>query len=152
MDCKQISENLIDYIDLKLDSDTSKLVDKHISKCENCQKEYNELKTLFGNIEQKEEVQPDLSLKNNFAKMLAEEKELQSNLSDSKVIQLQIPNKKIIWQIAAAVALLLTGFLSGYQFNNPDSNKSIQTEQLTEMKNDVDEMQRMMVFNLLKNE
>lgn len=152
MDCEQISEHLIDYIDLKLDSDTTEIVKNHISECENCRKEYNELKALFGNIEQKEEIQPDISLKSNFLKMLEAEKELQANESDTKMIQLRIPNKNIIWQIAAAITLLITGFLSGYQFKNTDSNKSIQAEQLTEMKNDVDEMKRMMVFNLLKNE
>ncbi len=152
MKCEQISEHLIDYIDLKLDSDTTEIIKRHILECENCQKEYNELKKLFDNIEQNEEIKPDVSLKNNFNRILEEEKKLQTNQSDIKVIQLRIPNKKIIWQIAAAITLLITGFLSGYQFNNTDSNKSVKDKQLTEMKNDVDEMKKMMVFNLLKNE
>ncbi len=152
MNCKQISEYLIDYIDLKLDDDTSKLIEKHISECKNCQKEYNELKDLFDNIEQKEEILPDISLKNNFKKMLEDEKELQTKQLSQRVIQLRIPNKRIVWQVAAAVALLLTGFLSGYQLKNSNTKETSQTEQIAEMKNDVDEMKRMMIFNLLKNE
>lgn len=152
MKCKQISEHLIDYIDLKLDKQTFEIIDKHISECENCRKEYNELKDLFGDIKQKDEVQPDISLKNNFMKMIEDEKRLQSRETKTKVIQLKIPDKKNIWQMAAAIALLLTGFLSGYQFQGTGSDKSVQAEQFTEMKNDVDEMKRMMVFNLLKNE
>ena len=152
MDCKQISEYLIDYIDLKLDGDNSKLINKHISECENCQKEYSELKELFGNIKRKEKVQPDISLRNNFMKMLEDEKRQQTNQLSQKVIQLQIPNKRIVWQVAAAIALLLTGFLTGYQIKNNNTNETLQAEQLSEMKNDVDEMKRMMVFNLLKNE
>jgi len=152
MNCEQISEHLIDYIDFKLDSHTTEIIEKHIFECENCRKEYNQLKELFSNIKQKEEVQPDKSLKNNFIKMIANEKKLQKNQLNSKVIQLQIPGKKIIWQTAAAIALLLTGFLSGYQFKNSDTNETVQAEQLTEMKSDMDQMKRMMVFNLLKNE
>ena len=152
MDCEHMSEHLIDYIDLKLDSDTTEIIRKHISECENCQKEYNELKDLFGKINQKEEVQPDISLKNNFMKILEDEKKLQTKQLSPQVIQLRIPNKRIIWQVAAAVALLLTGFLSGYEFRNSSTKETSQIEQITEMKNDVDEMKRMMVFNLLKNE
>ena len=133
MNCEQISDHLIEYIDLKLDIDTSEKIKNHISKCENCRKEYNELKELFGNIKKNEEMLPDISLKNNFIKMLEDEKKLQTNESSQKVIQLKITNKKIIWQIAAAIALLITGFLSGYQFKNTDTNNSVQAEQISEM-------------------
>jgi len=148
MNCEQISEQLIDYIDLKLDSDTSRLIEKHISECANCQKEHGELQQLFGEIKEKHELQPDSKIRNNFMQLISDEKKQQG----TKVIRLTIPLKRIAWQSVAAIALLLTGFLSGYQVRNNTHNETVATEQLTEMKNDVDEMKRIMVINLLKNE
>jgi len=152
MDCKQISGHLIDYIDLKLDNNTAKIVEKHIAGCENCEKEYVELNMLFDKIKSTEEVQPDVSLKNNFMQILADEKRQQKKQIKTKVVKLQIPSNKILWQTAAAIALLITGFLAGYQFNNDDTMSNVQSNQLAEMKSSVDEMKKMMVFNLLKNE
>lgn len=152
MNCKQISEHIIGYIDLNLDNQTANEIEKHISECENCQKEYKEMKKLSKNIQQKKEVKPDESLRENFMQMLEDEKKLQLKESNTKVIQLRVPRKSFIWQIAAAVVLLLIGFLSGYQLNSSGSSEIILADQVTEMKNDVDEMKRMMVFNLLKNE
>jgi hypothetical protein len=151
MECAQISEYLIDYIDLKLDEQICKEVDIHLEKCESCSKEFSELKDLFKAIDTTENHVPGKELKESFAKALDIEKN--KNILSTKLMYQSIFVKyKLVWQIAAAIMLLFTGYLSGYNMKTRQLLNNNQTQQLNEMQNDVSEMKRMMALNLLKDE
>lgn len=59
MDCKNIEGILIDYIEHELKPDEQKQVEEHLSACDNCQKQLNELKQLFANLDQERVLEPD---------------------------------------------------------------------------------------------
>ncbi len=51
MNCQDTSENIIDFIDNKLDIQTNEKIENHIATCAKCKAEYNEMKHVLGEIE-----------------------------------------------------------------------------------------------------
>jgi phosphoribosylformylglycinamidine (FGAM) synthase PurS component len=146
MNCNTVSTYIIDFIDNKLDSNTSSKIAKHIEECPSCKIEYNQTKDIFSSIEKMPLKEPGTELRMSFNEILAKEKAEQQSIN-SKVIKLK--NYKALWQVAAAILLLFSGYLVGYNSNV----KSVKDEQVAEMQNDISEMkQQMQAINLLKNE
>jgi hypothetical protein len=50
-ECKKIQEMLIDYFSDELTENEKKFTDAHLSSCEACQKEFQQLKTVYSNID-----------------------------------------------------------------------------------------------------
>ncbi len=150
MNCNTVSNYIIDFIDNKLDSNTSSEIAKHIEECPSCKIEYAQTKDIFLSIEKIPLKEPGTKLKMSFNEILEKEKARQKaeqKPSETKIIKLK--NYRILWQVAAAVLLLVSGYLAGYNTNV----KSVSTEQVSIMQNDIKEMkQQMQAISLLKNE
>ncbi len=59
MNCKEIKENIIDYLLGELDSLLEIRINEHLLSCERCQKEVTKIETLFERMKDKKEVAPD---------------------------------------------------------------------------------------------
>lgn len=114
MSCTEIENNIIDYIDGILAPEDVKMIESHINSCNSCKGAYQETKQLFSAFSEEPISQPTANLRTSFEQMLEKEKQEQT-----KVISLSTSDKnsyKSILQIAASVAILLTGYLlGGYQ-------------------------------------
>lgn len=114
MSCTEIENSIIDYIDGLLAPEDAKMIENHISLCNSCKKVYQETKQLFSAFSEEPIAQPTANLRTSFEQILEKEKQEQT-----KVISLSTSNKnsyKNVLQIAASVAILLTGYLlGGYQ-------------------------------------
>ncbi|WP_299221555.1 HEAT repeat domain-containing protein [uncultured Aquimarina sp.] len=118
MNCNQIEEQLIDYLDNNLDQKEHRVIATHLTTCNSCQESLQELQLVFGGIDNDPVELPDASMKVNFEEMLQKEKEI---LSDSKIVSLRKNSKnswKTVLQIAATVALIVSAYFYGKQENN----------------------------------
>ncbi|MFD2563353.1 HEAT repeat domain-containing protein [Aquimarina rubra] len=139
MNCKQIQELLIDYLDGNLDQKEHQVITAHLTICNSCQESLQELQLIFDGIDQDPEELPDASMKVNFEEMLQKEKE---TLSDSKIVSLQ-KNTKNSWrtvlQIAATVALIVSAYFYGKQQNNESFSQemAVLEEEKVQLKQEV---------------
>jgi hypothetical protein len=130
INCTEIENKVVDYIDGSLSEKESALIKKHIAGCNTCKEVYEETNSLMNSFVNEPIAKPSEKLKTSFEQMLAKEKKAQS-----KVIPLHSNKKnsfKGMLQIAASVAILFTGYLiGGYQEsqNTQQEIASFQNEQ-----------------------
>lgn len=146
MDCNKISYFLIDYLDENLDKKIYAEVKLHLENCEKCTRELSHNQKLFKEIDNADVQLPGNELKKAFVDMLEKEKRMEDNSGISKVSL--FTKYKMVWQIAAAVLLLFTGYFLGSNKNNI----SPANDKLTEMHNELTEVKQMMALSLLNNE
>ena len=70
MECNDIKELFIDYIDGNLDSDETRIVDEHLSSCEACSSELASMKAIWLEIDNIEIEQISGNVKRNIDKMI----------------------------------------------------------------------------------
>lgn len=130
MNCTKTEHIIVDYIDGALLKEEMNAVQNHLAVCTSCQKVYEETKQLFTAFSEEPIAKPSANLRTSFEQILEQEKEKQT-----KVVKLVPSNNnsyKSVLQIAASVAILLTGYLfGGYQEskNHQQEIASYQKEQ-----------------------
>lgn len=115
MKCKNIQNQLIDYIENNISKEEKLSIETHINSCSNCKDELENTKQFFSVLSEDKMEQPSANLKLNFEKVLAEEIENK----ETKVITLT-PKKdwKSYIRVAASIAIVASAFLLGrYQSN-----------------------------------
>ncbi len=146
MNCNTISSYIIDYIDNKLDKNTIVAIARHIEKCPDCKLEYEQTKKMLSDISETPLKQPGNELLINFNEILNKEKSKQQDVN-TKTFKLK--SNKILWQIAASILLVISGYLLGYN----TKMTSVKDKQVAEMQTDIREMkQQMYAINMLQNE
>jgi len=109
MKCNEIRELLSLYIDQMLDESQLKEIEEHLSVCETCRKEYNELKEMLGLLGQTEMIPVPDAFNFRLKKALKEEKQ---NMTDAGIIGKPL-KKKSQWRILTSVAAVFAvGVLS----------------------------------------
>src|SRR5690606_27891473 len=109
MKCNEIRELLSLYIDRMLDEDQSAGVEEHLSACEECRNEYNEMKEMLELLGQAEMLAVPDAFRFRLKKALKEEKQ---DMIDSGIIQ-KPSKRKHQWRILTSVAAVFAvGILS----------------------------------------
>ncbi len=135
--CKHINILLIDFIDKKLDQTNTELVKDHLNKCSDCRAELEQYLVVFNDFKQIKDKEPPESIRSTFLQAIETEK---SKQSETPVIDLNTGSKKT-WlynpfsQIAAGVAILVTGVLLGLVLNKPERSNGQVAQLQTEMEN-----------------
>ncbi len=149
MECKEIEEQLIDYIDGNLDKETSREIEKHIENCASCTLALQGLTSIFNTIDKDQQEMPDVRMKKSFQEMLQKEKAV---LDESKVVSLQ-KNTKSSWrtvlQIAATIVLVIAAYLYG---KIEPKETVIHTTEVATLKNEKIEQKKAMTISLIENE
>ena len=110
MKCNEIQENLSQFIEGGLSEVANSEVKKHLSTCNVCQKEFEEMTSFLSVLDTTEMEIPSSNLKASFEEMLAQEIEK----SKPKVVQLQPKQDwKSFLKIAASIAIVISAFLFG---------------------------------------
>jgi len=105
MKCEEVKINLPEFIDGKLDKNTSLLIRNHIDNCEECREIYTELNSFLKFTDSFKEIEPPSGMKDEFLQ-LAELEE-----SKSKTRTLIIPT----WiKVAAMIIVVFGTFAAGY--------------------------------------
>ncbi|QCX01696.1 hypothetical protein FGM00_16830 [Aggregatimonas sangjinii] len=122
-----ISEMLPDYLDGVLKPGEMRAIAAHLSDCESCSKELEDIKQLFQAIESETVETPSAALRTNFLEQLEEEKKSLSKIDSSSSEETFAKN---LWpngllKIAAGIALLIGAFLLGRQQTQQTANSEI---------------------------
>ena len=139
MEAKDLEKYIVDYIDGNLPKAKMQAIKEAIEASEECKILYEETKALFVAMSNEPEQEPSLGLRQDFYKMLEEEKQLQQD----RVVQLVPEKKDFPWkyafQIAASFVLLFLGFFAGSYNSEQKASKEIANlkEQTTELKQDM---------------
>lgn len=141
-----ISDLIPAYLDGILDENTLKKVEEHLSQCPNCQKELEEMKTLFKAFDDDVPHVPTDRLRNKFEEALHTEKE-----NHEKVVSLG-PKKKSYWatnliKIAASIALLVASFQMGSLFQQKKVDGDI-----IALKDETLQMKQTAMLSLMENQ
>jgi len=135
MKCKEVENNIVDYVDNQLSVEHSEIIKSHIESCAQCKIDYEETTKLLVEFNKETTQIPSAKLRSNFYDMLEEEK----RLSESKVVTLQSDkgfNFKMAFQIAASFLLLFLGFYAGNYSSQKKTSEEIATleQQTVELK------------------
>lgn len=145
--CEHINILLIDFIDKKLDQTNTELVKDHLTKCSDCRAELEQYLVLFNDFKQIKDEEPPVSIKSTFLQSIENEKAKQSA---TPVIDIHTKTRKT-WlynpfsQIAAGVAILVTGVLLGLVMNKPETNNG----QVAQLQTEMDDMRQMLFMSKL---
>jgi len=144
MNCTNIENKLVDYIDGSLSIEEANAIQNHIENCASCKTALEEINSLFTAISNEPIAQPTSNLNVSFQEMLANEKK-----SQAKVIRLEPTRKstyKNMLQIAASIAILFTGYLiGGYQ-----ESQNTQQE-ITVFQNEQKQLKENMMLAMIDN-
>ncbi|MBL6447312.1 HEAT repeat domain-containing protein [Fulvivirga sp. 29W222] len=145
MDEQKMNDLMIDYIDGNLTGELKEFVTKYIEKNSENRRKYEELKAAMSLLEHDTQLEPDNSLKTDFMLALIEEVEAEH---DRKVK----PIKKSVWklspfQLAASLALIVSGVFIGMWLMKADSNN----QQIAEIKKEMEDTKRLVIHSLTDN-
>ncbi|CAL2102659.1 zf-HC2 domain-containing protein [Tenacibaculum sp. 190130A14a] len=132
MDCNQIQDKLIDYIEKQLSQDEMNTIETHLESCNSCKEELEHTRKLLSFFSSDSMEVPSKQLKANFEKMLHEEIEKQG----PKVIPIRsnTPWKTYI-RIAASILIVISAYLIGQQSSNHNSSNIKEQQVLALLEN-----------------
>lgn len=144
MECKNIHDRLVDYIDNRLPIKEAATIEAHIKSCNNCEKALREMREIVSTISKEILEHPSKNLRSNFDQMLDDEKQLQQ----AKIVQLK-PKKnwKSFLQIAATIILVFSSFLFGRYQKTQQFDKEV-----TELKNETLASKQTTILALMDNQ
>ncbi|GAA4273576.1 HEAT repeat domain-containing protein [Aquimarina gracilis] len=147
MNCQQIEDHLIDYLDQNLDQEAHQKIEAHLKDCKNCSKALQKLQEVFDAIDTDPIELPRADMKLDFEQMLEKEKAL---LNTPKVVSLEKRSRnswKTALQIAATITLVVTAYFLGKNQNNESFSKEIAVLEKEKI-----EMKQTMTISLIENE
>ena len=151
MDCEDIKELFIEYVDGSLDIKDSRKIDEHLSSCEECRTELKALKPLWLELDDLETEQISGNLKKNI-----------ENMIDSYNLGMNIPNKehwyesvsnwleswwpkRPLVQVTATAAMLITGLSTGLIIGEMTHSKT----EIVQLKTDMSQLRQVVMSSLL---
>ena len=141
MEKHSIEELMIDYIDGRLSGELSAVVQEYINSSAAHQKEFEELKMSMAILQNDVELEPESTLRLEFEKALHDQIQ---NQSGSKVRHMAGFRPV---QIAASVALLITGALAGMWLMK-NNNKN---DEIAAMRQEVEATRQLVIQSLANN-
>ena len=151
MKCEEVEKLMIDYLELNLEDDKRREIEKHIETCERCIDELKDTQAVLNLISKDEMEKPDDSLRINFYHML--HSEIKKNEKNTSVLKLPVNHWYNIgaFRIAAAVAFLICGTFIGL-FIHAGFNNSYASNELKQLNSEVANLKKTAMFTMLKEE
>ncbi|HEY4787897.1 MAG TPA: zf-HC2 domain-containing protein [Bacteroidales bacterium] len=151
MKCEEVESSMLDYLDKTLDKTQREEIDRHLITCERCMDEVKEFQSILREMDETEMEKPDETLRINFYHML------QTEINKQKAANKPLQRKQIsLWaspwmKVAAGIALVIAGAFIGRIFQ-PGVKTESSSAQLGELKSEVTEMKKMLMFTMLNEE
>jgi hypothetical protein len=152
MKCEEVEMLTMDYLDKTLDDKLQSEIEKHLLTCEKCMDEVKDFQSILQEMSATEMEQPDETLRINFYHMLQTEINKQKVASNKLLPKPTVSIWSSPWtKVAAAVLLLIAGAFIGKIFQ-PSGKQENSTVQLSELKSEVTEMKKILMFTMLNEE
>jgi hypothetical protein len=162
MNCSRVHERLTDLHDGLCTAPEAEAVRLHLAGCADCRAHQAELNEILDTLAALPAEEPSPRLRENFQRMLAEEKaaEREASLEHSRAAARRSHGRVIafpVWtQFAAAACLMLVGGLAGatlFPRQAPVSGDPVATSrQLAEMQGKLDSMSQLVAFSLSRQQ
>lgn len=151
MRCEDLKELFIEYIDGSLNEQNRVIVDEHLSSCEICSKEVEDIESLCLKLNDIELEEPSKKIRKNFDNMIdsyslgmANNIRVPWHAKLSKCLEDCWP-KRPLMQLAVTIAVLVVGLVTGLNINiENESDKEI-----VQLKTDVDRIRQTVMSSLL---
>ena len=151
MKCEEIQGLLSEYIDNYLDDKDRILVDEHLSSCEACSKEFEEIESLFLGLKDMELEEPSENVRNSFYNMINS-----YTLGMHNRIKLSLHEKALNWidswwpkrpvvQFAVTMSVLIIGLATGLKMNVKNESE----KQIVKLRTDMNQMRQTVMSSLL---
>jgi hypothetical protein len=140
----EMNSLMIDHIDGKLTGELGKYVERHIEKHPEALKEYNELKEVINLLDIDNELDVPEKGKSDFLTMLEEQKGKASETGNIRKINWL--NKSTFYQVAAAVTLILVGYLGSLWVD------SFRQSNFQALENELNDMKELVIKTMMKQE
>ncbi|WCO01217.1 zf-HC2 domain-containing protein [Psychroserpens ponticola] len=147
MDCKNLEQHIVDYIDEQLSAEKSQQIANHIASCDNCKSIYEETKALFSAFKNVEEETPSDNLRTGFYKLLEEEKQL----LDDRIVELPKQKKEFPWKQAFQIAASIIFMFGGY-FLGSHNSKQIANNEISALQQETVELREDMMLAMIENQ
>jgi hypothetical protein len=155
--CQEVKPLLIDYVDENLDREKKTIVEEHLSICELCSKDMEEIRTLFAEFETVVNEEPPKTMKEEFKQMLNLE------IARSEKHEDDIPRKDSIsilthwyrswwFNMAAGLVLLITGAITGRIIWQGNIRTEVSVNELADIKHEVQGIKELMMESLLSEQ
>jgi len=135
---------MIDHIDGKLTGELGKYIERHIEKHPEALREYNELKEVINLLDMEKDLDVPENGKADFLTML--EKQKGSETATPKFRQLNWLNKNTFYRVAAAVTLVLVGYLGSLWVD------SVRQADFQVLENELNDMKELVIKTMMKQE
>lgn len=157
MKCSQMKENMTAYLSGNLDNGEREAFDAHMASCTGCQEEVASMKSTWEKMDQIPEKEPGPALRSRFYAMLeAEKRAVAHKQAERARIQVTVWErfdgwlelfwpKKYVMQFGVAVGVLLLGLWLGGPIRSVGTNKG----EMTQLRNEVQEMRQLMSLSLM---
>jgi len=141
---EEMNNLMIDHINGKLTGELGKYVERHIEKYPEALAEYNQLKEVILLLDREEELEVPGKGKVEFLAMLEEQKgKIDSKNEIQKVRWL---NRSGFYRVAAAVALILVGYLGSLWFD------SFRQSDFQALEKELNDMKELVIMTMMKQE
>ena len=141
---EEMNSLMIDHIDGKLTGELGKYVERHIEKHPEALREYNELKEVIDLLDMDKDLEVPEKGKAEFLSMLDDQKGKAN--SSTKIRRLNWLNKNSIYRIAAAVTLILVGYLGSLWIDK------IRQSDFQVLENELKDMKALVIKTMIKQE
>ncbi|PLX16882.1 MAG: hypothetical protein C0597_07610 [Marinilabiliales bacterium] len=140
MECKNIQNILIDFIEGNVPDDVKVQLEEHLLTCTQCRKEHKQTHQLIEELSVLEDKTPNVQLKEDFYTMLEQEKEL---ITKSPLIKKPYSENNLsIWSYIkyAASAIILLGF--GFLLGRNMQIQSVKNSEIAALRSELYSMQQ----------
>ena len=141
---EEMNSLMIDHIDGKLTGELGKYVERHIEKHPEALREYNELKEVINLLDMDTDLDVPAKGKSDFLAML--EKQKAESSASPKIRKLDWLNKNTFYRVAAAVTLILVGYLGSLWVD------SIRQSDFQVLENELNDMKELVIKTMMKQE
>jgi hypothetical protein len=150
MECNNIKELIIDYMDGSLDKKEAEKVDSHLLSCEECRAELETMKSIWFDMDNLEMEKVSDHLKKNIDNMIDSYSLGMNNTRDKKRqvalfkwLESWWPRRPVI-QFASTVALLIIGLITGFSIGSRTESKN----EIVQLKTDVNQLQQVVMSSI----
>jgi anti-sigma-K factor RskA len=151
MECKEIKELAVDYIEGSLDTQTARKVDDHLSSCDKCRAEFSDMKSVWLELDDLEIEKPSDNLKENVENMIDSYNLGMNDNTSAKWYEPVVKwmeswwPKRLVTQFAAAVVVLVIGLATGLNIGERTETK----KEIVQLKTDVNQLKQAVMTSLL---
>jgi hypothetical protein len=142
MNCENINNLFLDYLDNNLSPFEIEKVETHLAQCASCSTKLEQFKNLNEIFVKTNKVKTPQSFKNEFASILEAEK---SKISKSRF---SLSSIKSTMKIAASILIFVAGTIFGIIIQN----QSLSTSKISKLEYELNNLKQQVIFETLKNQ